>query len=99
MAISVTIADGQVFVCICIPMSVDVEELSGPFTEKDAALGHLGSMQAAPTSDCYAEADRLCELGVPFFIRTVCVGNDLSHGATHKLQRKVSRYVRLPATS
>src|SRR4051794_39124677 len=68
MAISVTISDGQVVVCInATTASSNMEEISGPFTEKGAAQNYLSGCGVAEL-DNYAEVERLTELGVPFFI-------------------------------
>ena len=90
MAISVTIADGQVFVCVCVPSDGGLDDVSGPFTDRRAAREHLHDIDLA-NPEALAEADRLCELGVPFFIAAVGehpaqaqahvanVGSDLRH--------------------
>src|SRR3954469_3223177 len=70
MAISVTIADGQVQVMILAPLGAKEQGIAGPFSSKEAGLAYL--IHAGVNGGaCYDEAERLSELGVPFFIAHV----------------------------
>ena len=70
MAITVTIAEGELLICILVPLTSKTQELAGPFSDKEAGSDYLvqaGVIEGA----CYDEAERLAELGVPFFIAHV----------------------------
>lgn len=67
MAISVTIADGQVMICVIVPVDFDKPKAAGPFYDKGAAIGFLRDC-SADSGPTLAEVGRLDELGVPYFI-------------------------------
>jgi hypothetical protein len=70
MAISVTIADGQVQVMILAPPGAKEQGIAGPFSDKESGVDYL--IQAGFNGGaCYDEAERLAELGVSFFIAHV----------------------------
>lgn len=67
MAISVTIAEGQVTVCVIVPVDFEQPRAAGPFYDRVAAIGFLHDCCADSVSTL-AEVGRLDELGVPYFI-------------------------------